>query len=370
MTHPPEPINNGFMITWPLSSTIHYTEPKTLVRELKENNLHYHSDIVTMYRGQEDYLKLTKQYITEKTKSVHYLAQQYQPEVLFVVYTEVDRVSHHYWGENAWPNDEVIQVYQQIDDAVGELIRSVSDDTLIVLASDHGFGHCSRNLNVHYLLQQHGLLVYDEQITPDAKQAEWFGPINWPCTKIYMPTPGCFGLNLNLKERQAQGCVSLDQHNELLTELQTIFSQLTDEQGKAYFEVQPREQVYQGNQLLAAPDFLLMPNRWDIMPQPSTENKLWTKPTQEAIHRMQGIYGVLGQTFPQKNSTSARIEDIAPTILAHLKVPIQQGLTGSPLFMEDSALQYETRKNVFQTNSVNEAETDLLVQRLTDLGYL
>ena len=70
--------------------------------------------------------------LLEKSKEV----LEDDPELFAVVFMQLDRISHFYWGE-----DIVLDFYRKMDDALGELLEYYdfeSDEPLIVL-SDHGF---------------------------------------------------------------------------------------------------------------------------------------------------------------------------------------------------------------------------------------
>jgi predicted AlkP superfamily phosphohydrolase/phosphomutase len=70
--------------------------------------------------------------LLEKSKDV----LEDEPDLFAVVFMQLDRISHFYWGE-----DIVLEFYRKMDDALGELLEYYdfeSDEPLIVL-SDHGF---------------------------------------------------------------------------------------------------------------------------------------------------------------------------------------------------------------------------------------
>jgi len=70
--------------------------------------------------------------LLEKSKDV----LEDEPDLFAVVFMQLDRISHFYWGE-----DIVLDFYRKMDDALGELLECYdfeSDEPLIVL-SDHGF---------------------------------------------------------------------------------------------------------------------------------------------------------------------------------------------------------------------------------------
>lgn len=391
MTHPPQALKNGYMISWPLSTTLHYAEPRSLIRELAKAGLHYHSDIVTMYRGQKDYSDLASSYIENRTKTILYLMENRPVDAIFMVYTEIDRISHHYWGYDEEPSYEVEDFYVKIDSALGEIRKFLSKDTLLIVASDHGFGLCRYNLNIHPLLLEAGLanikLVQDNKSDrvensddlAEKNAVNWFTSnhryyrtIDWGKTYAYMPTPGCFGINLNLKSRESKGIVSSDQVESVVRELRTLFAGLRDPQNNTVFDLVPSKEVYKGDRVKDAPDLIMVPEKWDVMPHPGIELNIWGEPTQQAVHQMDGILFASGPHIPEGITVDARIEDVTPLILAQLGVPIPENITGHWLFDPP----FPIRRDPFRLTNNKKCpkltcyEERLLEQRLAALGYM
>ncbi len=393
MSHPPKKRkDNGYMITWPLAPTIHYSEPHNLISELAKHNLHYHSDLVTMYRGQRDYFDQAVEFTQGRTQSILYLMEHYPVDALFVVYTEVDRVSHYYWGDDIQQAEKIEQIYEETDRALGKLLDELPEETLVFVTSDHGFGHCSKNVNIHYFLEQNGFtnitfvpgedevelnssdnFIGEEFSSWHTSSRRYYRSINWDKTQAYMPTPGCFGINLNLCGRERQGIVNPGEHaSEITRQLQESFKQLVDDDNIPLFDLLPREEVYKGHRLEDAPDLILMPRKhWDIMPHTNLDQQLFSPPTQEAIHRMDGIMFAQGSGIPKSQLSGAKIEDITPTILSLLNLPVQEELTGRCLFDTPTPIKYEPARRLIKENntSLSNSEQDLLKKRLKDLGY-
>lgn len=384
MTHPPVPLEAGYMISWPLSTTIHYTEPKSLKNELLKQGLHYHSDIVTMYRGQEDYCEQAAKFIQGRADTCLYLQNARPVDAMFVVFTEIDRVSHYYWGDGEYPSDAVEGAYITMDQALATLSALVDSNTLLVVASDHGFGQCKADFNVHEVLEQAGLLatryVADKTTLSsgghdDTSLSSWFESsvtyrrsINWEHTRFYMPTPGCFGLNINLKGRETFGCVEPGEVEEYVQRLEAALSQITFE-GERCFDVLPAREVYQGVAVEGAPDFILVPSTFDIMPTPNLTGEIWSPPSQKGVHRADGILYVQGSTFLAGESLFARIEDVYPTILAHLSLPVAESLEGHWLKEPKQEVVREEFLKNRHGRQLTQQETECMDKQLHEIGY-
>ncbi|CRI58579.1 alkaline phosphatase family protein [Pseudomonas sp. CCOS 191] len=384
MTHPPVEPAGGYMISWPLAKTLRYTAPSELMHELMQAGMHYHSDIVTMYRGQDDYCAQATNFIRGRAETCSFLQSTRPVDALFVVFTEVDRVSHYYWGDQQKPGAEVEACYTEIDRALGQVMRLVDDETLVVVASDHGFGLCEADFSVHEFLLEHGLLACrHEPVSPastagadDPSVRSWFDApglyrrtVDWARTSFYMPTPGCFGINANLLGREAQGFLSEAQLPAAEADLRAALAGLVDEQGQPWFTLVRRDEVYAGDCLQQAPDYLLIPKNFTVMPTPSLGGTVWSAPAQGGVHRPDGVLFVRGASFPANVALQARIEDVFPTILAHLGLTVPEDLEGHWLIDPAWELRREPGRRAAGGRRMSEQEQHFMDGQLQQIGY-
>lgn len=385
MTHPPVDLEGGYMISWPLSKTLRYTAPASLMSELAAAGLHFHSDLVTMYRGQEDYCEQAARFIRGRAETCLYLQRTRPVDALIVVFTEVDRVSHYFWGSEERPSELVEQCYQQIDEAFGVVSETIDDDTLVIVASDHGFGVCDADFNVHALLESKGLLATHYLPAPrsgpavqdDTSHTSWFTSpnayvrtVDWSRTLFYMPTPGCFGLNANLKGREVGGVLEQEDLAAAEAKLAEVIATVTDEAGEALFRLAKSDSVYEGIRLSSAPDYIVIPRDFSIMVAPTLTNELWSKPSQGGVHRPDGVLMVRGSTFPHDQRIHARIEDVHAVILAHLGLPVPDGLEGHWL-IDPLEIPPREESNEYRAGpKLTPAESVFMDARLRDIGYM
>jgi predicted AlkP superfamily phosphohydrolase/phosphomutase len=387
MTHPPAALRDGYMISWPLSKTLRYTAPAELMSELAAADLHYHSDIVTMFRGQADYREQAKRFVEMRARTCLYLQETRPVDAMLVVFTELDRVSHYYWGDNEEPGEDVESIYVDIDRALNTLLALVDDSTLIVIASDHGFGRCVADFNVHEALEQHDLLKTkyvpistaapaEPAAKDDTAQSAWFESsavfkrsVDWTRTRIYMPTPGCFGLNANLVGRESHGIVETDELPQLERDVAAMLETIVDEGGRPWFQLVRREHVYAGARLEDAPDYLLIPRDLSVMPAPSLAGEIWSKPSQPGVHRPDGIVWMSGSTFPAGRRLHARIEDVYPAILAHLGIPVPDALDGHWLVEPAGEVTRERAVVSGEGARMTPLETAYMDSQLREIGY-
>jgi predicted AlkP superfamily phosphohydrolase/phosphomutase len=116
----------------------------------------------------------------------------YHDGLLFFYFSTLDQNSHVLFGIR---DDQLLQTYQSIDNAIGEAVHAHPGADFIVL-SDHGFTTFNRAVHLNRWLADHDWLV-----THTATAAG----IDWSRTQAY--AFGLNGLYLNLAGREAHGIV-------------------------------------------------------------------------------------------------------------------------------------------------------------------
>jgi predicted AlkP superfamily phosphohydrolase/phosphomutase len=261
---------------------------------------------------------------------------------MVVVYTEIDRVCHYYWHglddrhpEHAQtaPKDEsvIADIYAEIDEAFAAILGLVDDDCVVMVVSDHGFGPCTRSLRIHRVLADGGFCVphsTGDLIMPSLKvqtdyqvQTDYLKALDWHHTTVYMPTPGCFGVNLNLQGRQVAGTVATVDKEAVLGEVRAYLLGLSDPNtGSPVFEaVIPAETAYSGAYMAYAPDLLLVPADPALKLLPSLHGPTWDKADWTGLHRLEGIWMLRAPHTQAGNQAEVMaIEAVASHLLATL----------------------------------------------------
>ncbi|WP_312496891.1 alkaline phosphatase family protein, partial [Anaerosporobacter sp.] len=165
MTYPPKEID-GFMLTWPLHNTLRYAYPDDLVMDIAKHGGHYISDLNTMFQGDfNDYIEKTYTITKKRLITLKYLMERHQYDFYVSVFTEMDRVSHFYWNfmdeESLYYNDKVADelkdavenIYKEADATLGEIMKYMDKESMLLVVSDHGFSKGNLNFYVQsYLL--------------------------------------------------------------------------------------------------------------------------------------------------------------------------------------------------------------------------
>lgn len=373
MTHPPSCIN-GYHVAWPLTKTLHYSYPPELLSEIAKAGGHYLPDIAVMYDNSQDYLKKALDITRKRVETLKYLLTHRLTDVVMAVFPEVDRISHYYWqAGSSEPGDAVRDLYAAVDRGFGEILSFLPAETTVIVASDHGFGPGDKTFYAHNFLEEAGYLRFSS-FTPAERQFS----IDWRKTRAYMPTPGCYGININLKGRQRHGIVEPGREYEnLRDELREAFSsvRIIGSGRQAFAGVANREEIYKGDCVNAAPDIVLIPAPYDFMVHPGLDfGSVWGPLNQTGLHNPEGVFMMRSPSISRQFGDTIAIEDIAPTILSDMDLPIPTYMDGNPLpvfnrqprfVLEDTRKQSEDSETL--TSLTERAEIE---ESLRKLGYL
>jgi predicted AlkP superfamily phosphohydrolase/phosphomutase len=234
--------------------------------------------------------------------------------------------------------DVIRDMYRKMDDLVGRTMRQIGPDTTLIVMSDHGFTSFRRGVDLNAWLRDHGYL----QLKNGAKSSQriYLNEVDWSRTRAY--AIGLAGIFINEAGRESQGIVPAGAvKRQLVEEIAERLSGFTDpESGDAAIrEALPRERVYSGPYLESAPDVIVGYTHgyrvsWDAAVGKtgaeifSDNKKAWSG--DHCIHP-DLVPGVLFSSCALDPERSARIVDIAPTVLELLGVDRPPYMDGSSL---------------------------------------
>lgn len=436
MTYPPEPVNGALvagMLTPSLESD--FTYPPELKAALRTAIPGYVIDVDKMGLADHDYIQQLIQSVQARGQALQYLAGARDWDLLVAVFTETDRLQHFFWADRdtthplrsqrAHPHPEaILQVYREIDTALQQLLGSLESDVSVLLVSDHGFNGCARRFYVNAWLQQVGFLTLTETIPVTGRLASWISHlrripwlrtlkryvpglrhqaltrtlqqqtllhlIDWKNTQAFFSDEGA--IRINLRGREPEGIVSLGADYEtlrsvLIEQLLALRDPLTEHPVIA--AVYRREALYTGPYVVDAPDLIIEPQREHAnaahnfilashAPSWSDSTILDSSFPYTANHTLTGIFiAHAPDKIPPGRHVEAHIEDIAPTVLAMLGVPISEKLDGrvleelfAPGILQVRLSAHETGTDARQNSVFTASEEEKIRSRLQDLGYL
>jgi predicted AlkP superfamily phosphohydrolase/phosphomutase len=403
MTYPPEPVN-GYLISGldTPDERSPFLHPQGLREELATNKIEYRIDIqhlgnMRTDRQRDERLHELSEVETLRTRALHYLKERYPSDFTMLVYTATDQVQHHFWhymdpshdkydaqGAERYKN-AIRDVYIHVDQQIDSVLKTMGEDTVVIIMSDHGFGPTSNvRLRLNQALEAEGLLAFQREgssgrkfralagwadgllrstLSNSAKRRiaslfprlrVWFetldeAKIDWDHTKAYTNEAyrSCPSVWINRRYQNGQSNGHTDgAYEEIARDAEALLRKLVDPKtGRPVVsKVFRTRDLYTGPFVAKAPD--LIPSWWDdafLLEQSAPGGGLAgaversTSPVTGGVefagsHRLEGVFMIAGGPARRSHAfAGARIIDVAPTVLYLMGLPIPADMDGQPL---------------------------------------
>lgn len=286
----------------------------------------------------------------ERQRMMLYELERMTNGFFYCLFDTPDRLQHMFWrfGEPEHPANHgeltedlrrvIEQHYRECDAVVGGAMRFADDRTLFIALSDHGMSSFQRGVHLNTWLHDNGLLAIQDGLRPGPDAGDMLRHVDWSRTKAY--ALGLGSIYLNLRGRESQGIVEVSEAPALQAAIAKGLAGLQDTQRAAVAirSVVTREQVYRGPFAAESPDLMVnFSSGWRV----SWSTALGGVPAgwfEDNVKRWSGDHiidpvltpGVLAMNRPFR-CEGARMEDLAPTILAALGVPRGPVMEGESL---------------------------------------
>ena len=341
------------------------------------------------------------------------------PDLAVVVFAESDTVAHHYWRDHDADSPRhdpsasearkgaLTAVYERLDAACGTLREAFGSDALCAVVSDHGSGGASRHVvHLNAFLSEAGFLRRRplgamDGLARGARDAllrllpggvtqrlfrgaagaaarveslARFGGLDWSATSAFSEEANTQpGVWINLRGREAEGCVAPDAYERVRDELIAALKGWKLPSGDPVVaRARRREDVYPGPLRDRAPDVVvelaldagyglsLVPTPWGRAATPirrleGDELAGGRGRGMNGTHRPDGVWLTAEPDHAWPRSRPTRLEQVAPAVLAALGVPWESEL--------------DTRE-ASGARDYTDVEAKRVEERLRALGYL
>jgi predicted AlkP superfamily phosphohydrolase/phosphomutase len=400
------------------------TSPRELVHDLQERfgRLLLDHSFPVDAEGRLD-LELVRRACEQKVAIVDWLAERYDPELLFVVFMAADHVHHLAWPdwEKRGRESSVAEAYRILDASLGELLKRASDETNVLVVSDHGGGSLRGVVNLNAWLADQGYLAYSANGHTNGGGAhklfelrrklpkEWRysikqrlpwlrerayrlqapSVVDWSRTRAF--AYGIFGnIVLNVAGRERAGIVERgEEYEQLREELRERLLDLRwSDNEPIVAAVHRREDLYAGPELDKIPDLVVefrdyawlgKGNLTERTPALEDAISIRAHPDQRYAggHRQEGIFVLAGpDARAGAELAGAGIADVAPTVMYLLGEAVPAAFEGrllaeaiEPSLLDERPPEFdddeESAPVVAEHQSPREVE-----ERLRSLGYL
>jgi len=280
-----------------------------------------------------EFLVQSRQVLADSLRAFRHELDRFHDGLLFFYFSSVDQNAHILWGKH---EDELLEIYRAVDQAVGWAMEKAGGSTVVVL-SDHGFSSFNRAVHLNTWLLREGFLALDDPA--NTGDQELFPHVDWSRTQAY--SLGLNALYLNQAGREPNGTVPPVEREEVLKSLVERLLAFRDPRtGERVVEtVYEPERVFRGKTLENAPDLIV-----GYRPgyRSSWQTALGAVPAATVVDNTEAWIGdhciaakfVPGVLVSNRRSAVAepQLYDVTATILKEFSIEPEPGMIGQPLY--------------------------------------
>lgn len=379
--------------------------------------------------SREDQLAAATDLVRSRGRLFRQLASTHRPDFGFVQFQQTDTVFHERPGD--W--DAAARVYGAVDEELAALL-SAFDPHNVVVVSDHGIGeYTGTEFRVNTFLERQGLLQMTrdgtgvpswDAVAPDGDRTDRDDPgdglltslsetaagvgltsqrierlltrvglaeavadlaptsvvkaaaetVDHANSRAYMRSRIELGVRLNLAGREPEGVVPRAEYEAVRERLMTSFRAVRTPDGEPLFDaVLPREDVFEGPHLAAAPDVVLVPADFDHMLSATPRSDVFGPPREPYNHKRAGLLVATGRDIDEsqpRDGANPHLFDVAPTVLATLGVAPTERMDGTTLPFVDRPTPEPVSYRAFEPQDVGTTTDEAVQDHLANLGYL
>jgi len=347
MTYPPKPVN-GCMVTCFMTpdTRCDYTYPHELKAEVESVSNGYILDVGEFRSDNKDPILKTIYDMTEKRfRLTRHFIRSKEWDFFMVVEMGPDRIHHAFWKyfDEGHPKyisgsqyrDAILNYYKYLDEEIGETMKLLSDDTLILIVSDHGAKKMVGGICINEWLIQNGymkLVQYPSETTQFNKLI-----VDWENTMVW-GEGGYYGrIFMNVKGREPRGVIASQHYEHFRNELIRKLEDLRDEHGRNInTKVFKPEDIYTECNGIP-PDLIVYYGDLSWRSIGSVGNRtIWASENDtgpdDANHSQYGIFIMRnGKSRFGERREDVTLYDVAPTILNYMGVKVPEDMEGDVL---------------------------------------
>lgn len=379
-SYPPRKLNGicvGCFMTPDTTKDV-YTYPGHVKEQIAKCVGEYPVDVKGFRTDRKDWLKDELFAMSRKQfRVVRHLLQNAEWDYFQFVEIGLDRIHHGFWQyhdpqhvhyQNGNPYEDVIRdYYLHLDDELGRILEVLTEDTVVLVLSDHGAQRLDGGFCVNEWLVREGLLVlneYPREISPFNKL-----DVNWEKTKVWSEGGYYALVFLNVKGREPSGTIAKADYDKFREEIKAKLEATVDDKGESMGTlVFKPEQVYQTVRNVA-PDLIvhfggLYWRSIGGVGYPSIHTHENDTGPDGCNHAQFGAFILAGPTSPLRGELGgAHLLDVAPTLLDLGGYDIPASMQGRSL------IAGKVLRNVADVEYPVD-EKEIIRERLRGMGYI
>ena len=381
-SYPPRKVNGvciGCFMT-PDTNTAEYTRPPMIKDQIRDLVGEYPVDVKGFRTDRKDWLK-DEIYSTSRKhfEVVRNMMQTTEWDYFHFVEICLDRLQHGFWKfhdtqhvlhvpDNAY-KDVITDYYLYLDDEIGKILDLLTEDTAILVMSDHGAQRLDGGFCVNEWLIKEGLLVlnnYPDKITPFSELS-----VNWDKTKVWSEGGYYARVFFNVKGREPQGVIDPQDYEKIRDEVKKKFEALPDDKGLPMNnKVFKPDEIYQ-NVRNVAPDLIV--HFGDLywrsiggVGYPGFYIQENDTGPDDCNHAQMGSFILASSNNPLHGEIkNTHILDMSPTLLELGGYDVPNTMQGKSIFSKMA-----TTLTSGGNSGYTQTEEELIKERLSGLGYI
>ena len=381
--YPPRRLNGvsvSCMLT-PDTARNAFTHPPQLKQEIEKLVGRYPVDVKGFRTDDKRWLK-DEIYRTSRKQFevVRYLMRRVDWDYFQFVEIGLDRMQHGFWKyhdpqhalhEPDSPYREVIRdYYRHLDDELGKILEALTEDTAILVVSDHGAQRLEGGFCLNQWLVREKLLVLNrrpERVTPFEKLE-----VDWDATKAWGQGGYCGRVFLNVKGREPRGTVDRRDYESLRDDIKNRLLSFADDQAPA-----PATLVFKPEEIYrtvrnVAPDLItysdgLYRRAIGGVGYPTLRIRENDTGPDGCNHTQFGAFILAASNCPLRGQLDGvRLLDVAPTLLELGGYDVPESMQGSSLVAGKSSASAGDQAAV----DASPEDDQIVRERLGGLGYV
>jgi len=378
--YPPRRINGisvGCFLT-PDPASNEFTHPAAVKSRITELVGEYPVDVRGFRTDRKEWLRQEIFDLSRKQwEVVRWLLSEQEWDYFQFVDIGLDRAYHGFWNhfdrqhpqyQPGNPYEHVIPDYHRwLDEQIGSVLELLDDQTIVLLASDHGAQRLDGAFALNEWLIQEGLLCLDEYPNQPAPLAVL--KVNWAKTKVWSEGGYYARIFFNVAGREPQGIVPAGEYEAFQEEMKVRLQTMTDDCGRRHDSLvfKPRDIYRQVRNI--APDLIAHIDGLSWRPIGSVGHRRIAVQDNDTgpdacNHSQFGLFVLAAPNCPLRGEhDGAGLLDMAPTLLDLAGYEIPAGMQGRSLAAGGG-------KRTEPRSSMNQEEQARISDRLAGLGYI
>lgn len=348
LSNPVKPINgcivSGFLTPSIDSNCAYPTRIKDKIKRLGNTDIFFDVAVgLAGHKGLEINILLKKTYeMTDmQIKLAKDLFLNERWDFFMCVIIGTDRLQHMLWRhfdethrrfiKDSPYKDALKDYYKYLDGKIGEFLKLIDKDTVVIVASDHGMIKQEGKININNWLIKEGYLKLKESVTLNEKRRFDIGFVDMERTIAY--GGGAYNARVYINKEKAG-----KNYDKIRKEIARKLKEIPDDKGnKIDTQVYFAESIYRDTSSPECPDLIVYFDdlRWASNPDLGQEG-LYSWETavgaDSAGHSRQGCFVMRGKSIANKGEIDdIEIQQIAPTILKLLGLNVPKYIKVKPI---------------------------------------